>query len=96
MRGRYAERHRCLVAPGQLLSTFDGLSGAAPISGAHDVSRVCEQNTTGWFRIVLESWQWQPDARHVAMVYMILSAVFIATDTEGTAWVRTAPAGQVR
>ncbi|EMP29873.1 IgGFc-binding protein [Chelonia mydas] len=87
MRGCYAKRHPCLVAPGQLLSTFDGFSGAAPISGAHDVSRVCEQNTTSWFRFVLESWQWQPDARHVAMVYMILSAVFIATDTEGTAWV---------
>ncbi|XP_039368548.1 IgGFc-binding protein-like [Mauremys reevesii] len=87
VRGCYAEWHPCLVAPGQLLSTFDGLSGAAPTSGAHDVSRVCEQNTTGWFRIVLESWQCQPDARHVAIVYMFLSAVFIATDTEGMAWV---------
>ncbi|CAM2108072.1 unnamed protein product [Caretta caretta] len=38
MRGRYAKEHPCLVAARQLLSTFDGLSGAAPTSGAHDVN----------------------------------------------------------
>ncbi|XP_071588839.1 IgGFc-binding protein-like isoform X2 [Heliangelus exortis] len=80
---------RCRVSPGASLDTFDGAGGRLLASGTYKVSALCDEQSPGWFKVVVEVSECREDnaAPAPAAVFVFFREAFITLSANLEVWV---------